>query len=382
MNYELFCTFAEMKIHVVSFQVPYPANYGGAIDVFYKLKALLERGYEVVLHTYVYGDRHEEPALEQVCSKVHYYPRKTGWCKQFSALPYIVTTRDSQQLLKDLCEDDAPILFEGLHTCFFLNHPLLARRKKIVRMHNVEHKYYWRLAQQSGWNWRTIYYTIESLRLRCFERQLRHADLICAITKADMQAIEQMVPGKKVIHLPVFFDATFPSTTTPTEPFVLYHGNLAVEENQRAVEYIFRHIVPRCPDVRFVIAGRNAQFKHIPNNVQIIDSPSDEQLDQLLRTARIHLMLTFQPTGIKLKLLNTLVRGNGHIIANHDMLYGHSFGRFCTRADKPENIVEAVYNLINTDLPAKELEKRQAYLIKIKKAGISRLSLFQIGISF
>ena len=366
-----------MKIHVVSFQVPYPTNYGGAIDVFYKLKALHEEGYEIVLHTYMYGDCHEQPLLEQICAKVYYYPRKTGWCKQFSTLPYIVSTRNSQQLLKDLCKDDAPILFEGLHTCFFLGHPALANRKKIVRMHNVEHMYYRHLAQQAGWNWRTIYYVAESLRLRRFERQLRYADLICAITQADKQSIEKMVADKTVIHLPVFFDATFPSTTMPTETFVLYHGNLAVEENQRAVEYIFHHIAPNCPDVKFVVAGRNAHFKHVPNNVQIIDSPSDEQLDLLLRTARIHLMLTFQPTGIKLKLLNTLVRGNGHIIANHDMLYGHSFGQFCTRADNPEEIVNVISNLINNDLPTEDIKKRQTYLLKIKKAGISRLSLFQ-----
>ena len=28
------------KIHVISFQVPYPPNYGGAIDVYYKLQSL------------------------------------------------------------------------------------------------------------------------------------------------------------------------------------------------------------------------------------------------------------------------------------------------------------------------------------------------------
>ena len=88
-------------------------------------------------------------------------------------------------------------------------------------------------------------------------------------------------------------------------------------------------------------------------------------------------MLTFQATGIKLKLLNALVRGNGHIIANHDMLYGHSLGRFCLRADKPEEIAEGVNTLIKTPLETTELEKRQKYLLKMKKGGISRLSLFK-----
>lgn len=37
-----------MKLHVVSFQVPFPPDYGGLIDVYYKLKALKEAGCSVV----------------------------------------------------------------------------------------------------------------------------------------------------------------------------------------------------------------------------------------------------------------------------------------------------------------------------------------------
>ena len=36
-----------MKLHVVSFQVPFPPDYGGLIDVYYKLKALKEAGDEI-----------------------------------------------------------------------------------------------------------------------------------------------------------------------------------------------------------------------------------------------------------------------------------------------------------------------------------------------
>ena len=365
-----------MKLHVVSFQVPYPADYGGAIDVFYKLKALKEEGFEVTLHTFIYGERSKQPILDEVCSKVYYYSRQTGWKKQFSTIPYIVSTRENPLLLENLCKDDAPILFEGLHTCFYLNHPALRGRKKIVRMHNIEHEYYDRLARQSGWNWRTLYYWIESWRLKRFERKLEYADLICAITKADMQKLEKRFKGQHIVHLPCFFDLSFPSSQEKTEPFVLYHGNLAVEENKRTAQYIAKEIAPRCPDILFVLAGHNPDIGNVPNNVKVIANPSDEHLDQLLRTARVHLMLTFQPTGIKLKLLNTLVRGQGHIIANHDMLYGHSLGRFCVRADKPEEIASQIQTLIQQPLDEYNVEERKEKLQKIKKAGISRLSLF------
>ena len=72
-----------MKLHVVSFQVPFPPDYGGLIDVYYKLKALKEAGCSVVLHTYRY-EVAEQPDLLKVVDAVYYYERFTGWCSMFS----------------------------------------------------------------------------------------------------------------------------------------------------------------------------------------------------------------------------------------------------------------------------------------------------------
>ena len=52
-------------IHIVSFNVPYPADYGGVIDVYYKLKALAALGIRVHLHCYQYG-RAASPELDKV----------------------------------------------------------------------------------------------------------------------------------------------------------------------------------------------------------------------------------------------------------------------------------------------------------------------------
>ena len=35
------------KLHIVSFDVPFPPNYGGVIDVFYKLIELKKLGVEI-----------------------------------------------------------------------------------------------------------------------------------------------------------------------------------------------------------------------------------------------------------------------------------------------------------------------------------------------
>ena len=63
-------------LHIIAFDVPYPANYGGVIDVFYRVKALSEAGVKVHLHCFEYG-RGEQEILKR-CHEVKYYKRDTS----------------------------------------------------------------------------------------------------------------------------------------------------------------------------------------------------------------------------------------------------------------------------------------------------------------
>ena len=40
-------------LNIVSFNIPYPANYGGVIDVYYKLEALRACGVKPVSYTHL-----------------------------------------------------------------------------------------------------------------------------------------------------------------------------------------------------------------------------------------------------------------------------------------------------------------------------------------
>ena len=109
----------DYHLHVIAFDVPYPANYGGVIDVFYRVKALSEAGVKVHLHCFEYG-RGKAEVLNR-CYEVKYYKRDTSFWKQFRREPYVVASRRSEALVKDLLKDDYPILCEGLHTTAVLN---------------------------------------------------------------------------------------------------------------------------------------------------------------------------------------------------------------------------------------------------------------------
>ena len=61
-----------MFLHIVSFDIPYPANYGGVIVIFNQIKALQQQGVKVILHCFQYGDRKPQQELERFCHEVHY----------------------------------------------------------------------------------------------------------------------------------------------------------------------------------------------------------------------------------------------------------------------------------------------------------------------
>src|SRR5690606_15682001 len=131
----------ETALHIIASDVPYPPNYGGAVDMFYKLKFLKEAGVKIHLHCFAYG-RPEQKELNKYCATVAYYPRKMGLAGISLSLPYMMYSRRSDDLLKDLQKTEAPILFEGVHTAYYLNHPELQGRLKIMRNQNLEQEYY------------------------------------------------------------------------------------------------------------------------------------------------------------------------------------------------------------------------------------------------
>ena len=356
-----------MDLHVVSFQVPYPPSYGGIIDVYYKLKALKDAGARITLHTYRYRCD-EATELSDVADTVHYYKRDTGFGSMLSAKPYIVYSRRNRELLQRLTADRRPILFEGLYTCLFLDHPALRDRLKIVRTHNVEHDYYRHLAAAGGESlWRRLYYRMEAIKLRHYEPILRHADAILAITPADRDYFASVCPGVNVHWVPCFHDDLPATDESGTDPYILYHGNLSVDENVRAASYIIDHIMPLASGrYRFIFAGKNPSttFGNRAKAVgaDLIANPDQATMDSLISRARINLLPTFQDTGIKLKLINALHLGNGHCVVNTPMLTDSALAGLCTVTDTPSETMAAIDRLWSTPPSAEALDERIRYL--------------------
>ncbi len=352
-------------INIVSFNVPYPPNYGGIIDVYYKVKALKEIGCEVVLHCYEY-ERPAAPELEALCSHVHYYHRRTGIFPNISLKPYNVVGRNSDELIKNLLSNDFPILYEGLISCHSLPDLRLKHRLRIYREANIEHTYFHHLALAES-NWiKKLFFLIESRRMKRYEKVLRHASLIAAISQADARELQERYPDVPVEFIPCFSANAELSVYKTDLPVVLYHGKLSVPENNRAALYLIREVFPRL-QCQCIVAGMDpsdtllTEAKKVPN-VTVEVNPSQSRMHELMRSAHITLLTTFQATGLKLKLLGSLFAGK-HIVANSAMVYGSGLDSLVHIADTPQAQIDICNSLIHVSFTRTDIEHRRLALL-------------------
>jgi len=355
----------EKHLHIVAFSIPFPADYGGAIDVFYKLKALYKAGIKIHLHCFQY-DRPETTELNTYCYSVNYYPRITGFAAQLSLKPYIVESRKSEALLKNLLSDNYPILFEGLHSCYYLNHPSLKGRTLIYRAANIEHDYYYGLFKSEKNPGRKAFFLVESIKLRLFQNKLKHASKILAVSQTDRDYLTKQFQGKEVIFLPCFHGNVVIRSLPGKGEYSLYHGNLSVGENAQAAEFLVTKVFNDLP-IPLKIAGMNPSeslVKLVSNykNIELIPNPVQSEMEALIRNAQINILVTFQPTGLKLKLLNSLFNGRW-LLVNSKMLAGTGFENVCEIAENADEMKKKIPSLFSMEFN-QNLQSARVELLK------------------
>ena len=351
----------ENHLHIIAFDVPYPANYGGVIDVFYRVKALSEAGVKVHLHCFEYG-RGEQEILNR-CHEVKYYKRDTSFGKQLSLTPFIVNSRKSEALVLDLLKDDYPILCEGLHTTAVLLDKRLRNRKVFVRAHNVEHDYYNGLAEVERCGWKRLFYHVEAWKLRRYEPVLKNAAGIFAISQKDADYFKQYY--NNVTLVPGFSATDSVCSETGRGEYVLYHGNLSVRENEDAAKWLIENVFAEL-DLHCIVSGLNPSDKlkklvDTYTNVTLMANPDDAEMIDLLRQAQVNILVTNQPTGLKLKLLNALYNGR-FCLVNSDMVKGTSLDTLCVVADEPKQMIAEIKRLMEEDFTEDDIEERDAQM--------------------
>ena len=346
---------------------PWPADYGGAIDMMNRIMTMKKADVAIHLHYFSYNERGVPTELNQYCESLHVYKRKKKQNAVFSKLPYIVSSRINDELIKNLQKDNYPILLEGLHCTGILPYLNLKERKVVVRMHNEESTYYKELGEAESAFLKKMYFLRESKLIKKYNHQLPNECVYACVSTKDIEQLKEYYKLENVIAIP-----TFPSWQKVTSDeglgtICLYHGNLSVSENEEAAIWLLKNVFSKI-EKPFVIAGKNPSARlqkmaHKYPHTCFVANPTDSELNDLIKKAQINILPSFnkRSTGIKLKLLHALFEGR-HCLVNEQMVMGTGLETACHIAGNADGFASVIMQLYNQPFSNEEVLLRKRIL--------------------
>ncbi len=356
-------------MHIISLTVPYPVDYGGVYDLFYKLPALQALGVQINLHCFDYG-RGRQQELDKYCASVHYYQRNTGYKPLFNKIPYIAGSRKNEVLFTNLLQDDYPILMEGIHCTALFTDSRFNNRKKFVRLHNVEYEYYNSLFASDKNIFNKIYYLRESAMLKQFEALVaKNATSLFAVSPQDCDTYRSQLGAAHVEYLPLFLPDAWQTGGMPgMGTYCFYHGDLSVEMNERSAAWLLKKIFSSV-NIPLVIAGKQPsawlqKLSHKNSKTCVVANPNEETMQDMVAKAHINILPSFSNTGIKIKLLNALFNGR-HCVVTRPTVDGSGLEELCHITDTVEGMKQRIEALYHQPFTEREMHDRRLVLSKI-----------------
>lgn len=360
-----------MRIAVVSGFVPYPANFGGALDVWERIKGLTALGHEVDL---IATDKNN-PTKEQIeeielYAKNFYFTRRKNEIKQlFAKLPLQFLSRKDLASIKINQSYDLVILESEFCWPITLN-TSITYNKIVVRVHNIESHYFKMLGNSSSSLKEKVYYKIEVAKIKQFTPSVfNKVDRLWFISKDDLQAMNYT---SKSVFMPYPINDEFVIPTEKKDTNVVFMGSLFMQNNLYGLQWYLKHVHPilvkDLPNYHFYIIGSlkdqnntiTSSLSNIKQATLIVNTPN---LETYYNKAQVFVNPMFHGSGVKVKSVNALVNGlplvstktGAEGIGLDESMYYH--------AETAQDFIREIKNIFNDRSKALEKTKNaQTYL--------------------
>lgn len=366
------------EIQLVAFASPYPPNYGGVIDVYYKIKAFADAGIRVHLHAYIYDEHQPSKELNKICASVNYYKRTQSY-KYLQGWPYICASRYNKNLIENIQNLGHEVVLEGLHMSFLIPYLKNSNIPYSIRMHNIEWKYYRFLADLEPSYVKKKYFLEEAKRLKAYEDIIADSKIL-AIAPRDVEYLEKTYPQAQVVEIPPFHHYAKVDIEMGLGEYAIFHANLSVNENEEAalwlIEKVFRHL-----DYPLLIAGKSPSKKlelaaGAYPHITLVANPSTSQMKELMVQAHIHLLPNKQPTGMKIKWINALFTAR-FIIVNPDISAQSQDDAGVFVIEDETHVRNQILQLQNQEFEPEQLTQRRRWLGEKYSNGKNALLFFE-----
>ncbi|GEJ44982.1 hypothetical protein CRS_15900 [Chryseobacterium sp. ON_d1] len=306
------------ELHIISFNYPYPPSYGGIIDVYYKIKALSDLRIRIHLHCFI--DQIPEtvdPEVKEITETIFFYKKKRNPLLYFSGIPFAAAIRDSDLLLKNLEKIKAPILFEGLQTTYIAKFLKDKEYQLYLRYHNNESEYYKGLSLSEKNIFKKIIYKIESLKYSGYQKKLlKKFEAVFCLSEKEYHEVESYSANAHLIH--IFHGNESVKILDTKGKYFLFHGDLTTADNKRALNETI-DLFKTLPQYHLVVASDRASEDikrkiSTVENISLAPIQTNENLHRLLKDAQANILISYQNSGTKVKLFNTLYNSRFVII--------------------------------------------------------------------
>jgi hypothetical protein len=362
------------EIHIISFDNIYPPKYGGTIDAFFKIKALYDLGFKIHLHCFVDQLPNDISVLTQISESLNFYKKKNSFFSHLSLLPFSVYSRRDSKIIENISAIEAPILIDNIKSSWILTSKKLKHYPKYLRLHNLEYEYFSGISKSESSIFKKLIFSIEAYKYKLYDKNLVKVKAVFTLSNYEQEVINNQY--KNAIYIPVFHGNKLVKNVSQFGEYVLYHGDLNTSDNKKVVLFLIK-IFEKLPHINLVIAsGTNKKFvkNHIKtNNIKFVKFDTFEELSEILGKAHINICWSFQQSGTKIKVINSLFNSRFCII-NQNIIDDTTVSKLCVEVlneieliDKIEVLMLQPYN--NENLARKTIletylnDKKNAYLL-------------------
>ena len=354
----------DKPIHIISFDNPFPPVYGGVVDVFYRMKALHELGFSIYLHCFVNVIPTDYAVLKQYTKEIYFYKRPNRFLSVFSMVPFSVLSRRHKDLIVNIEKTAGAVHCEGLQSSYSISKGFFKDRVRTLRLLNLEDNYYQGLANSERNLMKKLFFRFEAMRYKSYQNVIKEFDAVFTISVYETDYVTKHF--RPAQYIPVFHGNKSVADLSSFGNYALYHGDMGTADNRRAVEFLI-DVFKKIPDCKFIIASSKhgeplEKLMENAPNISFVSIKSQQHLDELLAGAHINVMLSFQQSGTKLKVINSLFKGRFCII-NKNMVDDPAIRDLCTMAETEADFIEEVNRL--KSLPYDDYQKRKVVMSNI-----------------
>jgi polysaccharide biosynthesis protein PslH len=373
--------FINMKITLICQEIPYPAIHGSRIDMWRRIKAFADRGVELQLICWWFGN----PPLAEELAEIHKHASQVHALeieqtslsrlrRVTDLLTYPLGTSSRRikgerlaNLRQEVKEFNPDLIFlDGLHGGAIatilskdLNVPL------VTRSHNIEHLYVQKLFDAAIGIKDRIKKYLSLLHLERYEKEiLANSALFYDISADDLQFWQQLNFTNGRLLPPICeFVGSSPADTSAGNPELkstydlVFLGNLNTENNVAGVIWFLSDVLPiireRLPTATVAIAG----FKPVDLIVEICDRTAGVTLiispisaSDTYQSGKVLINPVLTGSGVKIKSIEMLQFGKP-IVSTSEGVSGlpTAVKEYFRIADDPVAFADAAIEFLSTD---------------------------------